>query len=162
MKFQKRGFASLLLALSFLVATVSGVVLYLAPRGRTANWTDWSMLMLGKHEWSAIHVNSCLLLLIAAALHVQLNWAVLCSYGRKMFSGGVQLKQEALLAVLFTVLVTVGTYLNVPPFSFVTDFQYQIKAYWDRQASGQEENASMNDDEDWQRPSISMQRSTRG
>ena len=133
MEFQKRGFMSLLLTLSFLVATVSGIVLYLTPRGRTANWTDWSMLTLSKQEWSAIHINTCLLLLIVAALHLSLNWAVFQSYMKKMVASGLQLKQETLLAVLFTVLVTAGAYLNLPPFSSVTATRYRIMAYWDRQ-----------------------------
>ena len=49
MKFRTKGFVSLLLALTFLVASFSGVILYLTPRGRVANWTGWTMLGLDKH-----------------------------------------------------------------------------------------------------------------
>ena len=66
MKFRTRGFVSLLLALTFLVASFSGVILYLTPRGRVANWTGWTMLGLDKHEWGAIHINACLLVLVIA------------------------------------------------------------------------------------------------
>jgi hypothetical protein len=141
MKFQTRGFTSLLLTLSFLVATISGVVLYLTPRGRTANWTDWSILGLSKHEWSAIHINSCLLLLIVGAVHLFLNWAVFRSYLRKVGARGMQLKWETLLAVLLTVLVTGGAYFDLPPFRTVAAYRYRIKAYWDGQTAAEAESA---------------------
>jgi hypothetical protein len=48
MRFQLRGFVSLLLTLFFLALSFSGVMLYLTPRGRVANWTGWSMLGLEK------------------------------------------------------------------------------------------------------------------
>ena len=150
MKFQTRGFTSLLLTLSFLVATVSGVVLYLTPRCRTANWTDWSILGLSKHDWSAVHINTCLLLLIVAAVHLFLNWAVFRSYVKKTVGRGRQLKQETLLAVLFTVLITAGAYFDIPPFSTVAASRWRIKAYWDRQAVAEVQDVPTADDGDWQ------------
>ena len=150
MKFQKRGFTSLLLTLSFLVATVSGIVLYLTPRGRTANWTDWSILGLSKHDWSAIHINTCLLLLIVAAVHLFLNWVVFRSYIKKMAAKGLQLKQETILAVLLTALVTAGAYFDIPPFSTVAASRWQVKAYWDRQAAAEVQSEPTADDGNWQ------------
>jgi len=49
--FNWRGFTSLLLAAGFLILAGSGLVLYASPRGRVANWTDWEVLGLTKHEW---------------------------------------------------------------------------------------------------------------
>jgi hypothetical protein len=45
-KLQIKGFTSLLLAVAFLMLGFSGVILYLTPRGRVANWTGWTMLGL--------------------------------------------------------------------------------------------------------------------
>ena len=49
-RFNWRGFASLATGFAFLIMIVSGVVLYVAPRGRVANWTDWTVMGLGKEE----------------------------------------------------------------------------------------------------------------
>ena len=73
-----------------------------------------SVEMLSKHDWSAIHINTCLLLLIVAAVHLFLNWAVFRSYIKKMAAKGLQLKQETILAVLLTGLVTAGAYFDIP------------------------------------------------
>jgi len=49
-RFNVRGFTSLTLTLAFLVMLISGIVLYVTPRGRTANWTGWTMLGLEKDQ----------------------------------------------------------------------------------------------------------------
>ena len=139
MKFQQRGFASLLMTLSFLVATISGVVLYLAPRGRTANWTGWSMLGFDRNQWIAVHINISLLVLLVAALHLYLNWSVFRSYVKRMATRGVQVKHESILAVLFTALVVAGASLDLPPFRAVTSYRYryQMKAHWEQETATQ-------------------------
>jgi hypothetical protein len=101
MKFRTRGFISLLLALSFLVAVVSGSVLFMTPRGRIANWTDWTMGGLTKHEWAALHINACLLMVIEAVIHLLLNWRVFWSYIQKK-STGFHLKWELAASILIT------------------------------------------------------------
>ena len=72
MKFHFRGFVSLFLMLAFLVLSVSGVVLYVTPRGRVANWTGWTMLSLEKQTWQSVHVGIALLFLVGAVLHLWL------------------------------------------------------------------------------------------
>ena len=114
MKFRTRGFISLLLALSFLLAATSGSVLFLTPRGRVANWTGWTMAGMTKHEWIALHVNACLLLLVGASLHLVLNWRVFWSYIRAR-SVGFNLKWEMAASVLLTGALVAGTLLDVPP-----------------------------------------------
>ncbi|MDI9444793.1 MAG: DUF4405 domain-containing protein, partial [Planctomycetota bacterium] len=49
-----KGFTSLFLTLTFGAVASSGAILYLTPRGRVANWTDWTMLGLSKDEWAAL------------------------------------------------------------------------------------------------------------
>ena len=46
-----RGFVSLLTALSFLIMAVSGLILFIVPEGRIANWHDWRFLGLTKNQW---------------------------------------------------------------------------------------------------------------
>ena len=47
-KFNFRALTSLTLLWMFLALLVSGVVLYIAPPGRIAHWTDWALLGLTK------------------------------------------------------------------------------------------------------------------
>ena len=83
MRFQWKGFTSLLLMLVFLALGSSGVILYLTPRGRLANWTGWTILGLGKQDWMAVHINIALLFVIVAGLHICLNWGMLWGYMRR-------------------------------------------------------------------------------
>ncbi len=82
MRFRAKGFTSLLLACTFLVVAVSGVILFMTPRGRVANWTGWTMAGLDKHEWAALHINTCLVFLAVALGHLLLNWRLFWSYIR--------------------------------------------------------------------------------
>ncbi|MBE0460642.1 MAG: DUF4405 domain-containing protein, partial [Candidatus Aminicenantes bacterium] len=50
-----RAFISLSILWSFLVEAISGIVLYITPVGRVANWTNWKFLGLTKQNWEAIH-----------------------------------------------------------------------------------------------------------
>ena len=74
------------------------------------------MLGFDRNQWIAIHINISLLMLVVAALHLYLNWVVFRGYIQRMATRGVQLKQETLLAVLFTALVIAGACLDLPPF----------------------------------------------
>ena len=94
--FNFQGFTSLLLALVFVAVAFSGVILFLTPRGRTAHWTDWTMLGLGKEEWGTLHINTCAVLLLLAVLHLAFNWRMFFGYLRKKATGGLNLKREML------------------------------------------------------------------
>jgi len=132
MKFQFRGFISLLLAAVFLLLSLSGIILFLTPRGRVANWTGWTMLGLSKQDWLAIHMNLALALLIVAGLHLYLNWTVFWRYIKKQGNLAPNLKLEMLAAILLAGVVLGGTIRHVQPFSTVVDWNYQIKDYWER------------------------------
>jgi hypothetical protein len=132
-KFRTRGFISLLLAWSFLVAVVSGSVLYVTPRGRVANWSGWTMGGLTKHEWSALHINACLLMLTITIVHLVLNWRIFWSYIRKR-SVGFHLKWEMATSVLLAVAVVAGTLYEVPPLTATVAWNEWIKDYWEQAA----------------------------
>jgi len=132
-KFQMKAFVSLLLSLFFLVLGFSGVILYLTPRGRVANWTGWTMLGLEKQGWQAVHINIALLFLIVAGLHLYLNWGVFWSYIKKKASFSVNLKLEILVAILIAGGVLVGTIEGVSPFGALLTLNYRIKDYWERE-----------------------------
>jgi hypothetical protein len=133
MKFKTKGFVSLFLACSFTVAAVSGTILYVTPRGRTANWTGWSIAGLDKHQWGALHINACLILLLVAAFHLLLNWRVFWNYIKKRSQSGLNLKLEMAAALLLTGLLVAGTVYHVPPLNYPIVWNEDIKGYWEQQ-----------------------------
>jgi hypothetical protein len=134
-KFQIKGFTSLLLTVVFSILAFSGIILYLSPRGRVANWTGWTMLGLEKQGWQAVHINLALLFLIVAGLHLYLNWPVFWCYIKKKGNLALNLKLEMLLAIMLAGVVLMGAIIRIPPFSTVVDLNYQIKDYWERWAA---------------------------
>ncbi len=135
MKFQFKGFVSLFLAVLSLVMGFSGIILYLVPRGRVANWTGWTMLGLEKQGWQTIHMNFALLFLIVVGLHLYLNWSIFWAYIKRKERLAINLKLETLIAILLAGVVLTGTIMRIQPFNTVLDYNYQIKNYWDRWAS---------------------------
>lgn len=135
MKFNFRGFTSLLLTLATLAMTFSGVMLYFTPRGRVANWTGWTLLGLSKEGWVAVHMNIAILFVLAALIHLIFNWTVFWSYLKKRASLGLNLKGEMAIAVVLAAAVVAGAILEVPPFSTVVAVNQQIKDSWEGQAS---------------------------
>jgi hypothetical protein len=133
MKFKTKGFTSLLLTCLFTTAAFSGVILYMTPRGRVANWTGWTMLGLDKHGWGALHINACLLFLLVAFLHLFFNFRVFWSYIRKR-SSGFNLKLEMVTALLVTAVLIAGTLYEVPPLSSTLTLNERIKNYWESDA----------------------------
>ena len=97
-RFSLRGFTSLLLTLAFAVMCFSGVMLFLTPRGRVANWTGWTLLGLGKHDWGAVHVNNSVLFIVIAMVHLVLNWSVFVRYIKSKTVAGLKLNKELALA----------------------------------------------------------------
>lgn len=130
--FYTRGFTTFVLAAAFLVLAVTGAVLYITPRGRVANWTDWSLLGLGKHQWGSVHITIATLFLLAAALHLFFNWKVILGYIRLKKIAGFRLKREFVAAVTVGVFFIVGTLAGIPPFSTIVLLHDDIKDYWER------------------------------
>ena len=135
MKFQLRGFVSLFLTLAFLGLSVSGVVLYITPRGRVTNWTGWTMLGLDKQAWQSVHTSIALVFLAGVLLHLWFNWSVFWCYIKKKASMALNLKVEMLAAALFFAAVLAGAIYQVPPFGNLMDLNHRIKDYWDQWAT---------------------------
>lgn len=133
--FNWRSFASLMMFLGFLVMLVSGSILYISPRGRTANWSGWEMLGLGKEEWTSVHITAAFLLIVMAGLHLVYNWNIFISYLKSKRSGGFRLRKELLASVAATAVCFFGTVWELPPFSNVVAFSSSMKNYWEQNTS---------------------------
>ena len=127
-----RGFISLLTALSFIIMTVSGIILFIVPQGRIANWHDWRFLALTKSQWGDMHISTSLLFIIAGLWHTWINWRALLGYFRNRQRQTLQLKPELVIATLTTVFFTVGATYKIPPVSYVLTLNETIKESWIR------------------------------
>ena len=72
--FNKRGFVSMLAALSFLTLPVTGLLMHKAREGAD---------VFGNHLWMGAHNIFAVLFLVTAVFHIQYNWAVLLVYMKK-------------------------------------------------------------------------------
>jgi len=130
--FKWRGLATFMLVLGILVEIVSGVVLYITPLGRFANWTNWTLLGLNKHEWASIHTVFGYFLLIIIGLHLYFNWRVLLHFFWSKLHSSFNLKREFIVAAAVVAMVFAGILWNIPPFSAVMDLGRDAKLSWEK------------------------------
>jgi uncharacterized membrane protein YgcG len=128
-----RALTSLIVTLAFLGLAATGVILYITPRGRVANWTGWTVWGLRKEQWVALHTSASLLFVIASSLHVYFNWRVLVRY--LVQKRRLHLKREMIGAVAVVAAVFAGSVFEVPPFSSIVALNGSIKAHWERRSA---------------------------
>jgi hypothetical protein len=122
-----RKITSLTASLSFVLMVLTSVVLYIVPQGRVAYWADWHLLGMTKTDWGNIHINLGLLFLISLLLHIYYNWKALISYLKNKTKQIKVFTPEFSLALAITIVAAVGTYLMVPPFSWVMSLNDHFK-----------------------------------
>jgi len=130
-RFNWRAFISVTTALSFVAMSVTGVVLFITPPGRIAHWTGWQMLALTKDQWGGLHIWFSLIFMIAAFLHLYLNWRSFLSYFRNRVRKAFALRTEWAIALLLCALVGWATLANVKPFSSLLTWSEAIKRSWE-------------------------------
>jgi hypothetical protein len=129
-KFHWKVFVSFYVAFSFLALAVSGIVLYVAPPGRIANWSVWQLALLSKAQWQAVHTIVALLFLVAASFHIYFNWKVLVAYLRSKLQAGLRMKRELAAASLAGAFILTVSIAGVPPFGTVMSVGESIKNSW--------------------------------
>ena len=130
-----RRFISLSLLFSFFIMSYTGIILFLAPKGRIANATNWELFGLNKTEFSALHVTFMLLFLVGILFHIYLNYKLLLSYFKNRLKEFSLFTKEFMLAFGITLVFFVGTLYDWVPFSTFLDFQERLKASWEKQQS---------------------------
>ncbi|MBN1124138.1 MAG: DUF4405 domain-containing protein [Sedimentisphaerales bacterium] len=134
-KFRFRAMVSVLLALSFLVLAITGLILFASPRGRTAHWTNWTLLGLDKEQWAAMHMCFSFLFILISILHTIYNWRPLIHYFKSRLTRSFAIRLDWLLAVIFCIAVFLGIFWNVPPFSSIVALNYKFKDHWETPAA---------------------------
>ena len=130
--FSLRKTVSLSLGFSFTVMSMTGLVLFITPKGKIAYWSDWLFLGLSKEQWADLHITSMVVMLIAGVWHIYYNWGPLVGYLKNRARKITPLKGEFLAALVLNVLFVIGTLYGVPPFQTLLDFNEDIKSYWER------------------------------
>jgi len=130
-KFSWRGWTTFVVTLSFIVDTISGIILYIAPPGRIAHWTNWTIWNLDKEQWVAIHTIFSYLLLIIVAIHLYFNWNMFRNFIWSKVRKALQLRWEMLTAILVSLLVFLFTFWNIPPFSTIMNLGENLKESWE-------------------------------
>jgi hypothetical protein len=133
-RFSGRAFVSVTTGLSFVAMSVTGVVLFVMPPGRIAYWTGWKMWALNKDQWDGLHIWFSLIFMVAALLHLYLNWRSFLSYFRSKVRKAFALRLEWAIALLLCGVVGWGTLAQVGPFSSLLAWDRAIKHGWDTPA----------------------------
>ena len=129
-KFNWRAFTSLYITLSFIIMILSGMILFLAPPGRIANWTDLTILHLTKAQWQAIHTIFTFLFIIASAFHIYFNWKPFTAYLKTKLNKKIRIRRELILSAILTLIIFFLVLINVPPFKMVMDIGENLSNSW--------------------------------
>jgi len=122
-----RRISSLTALISFLLLVVTSVILYIVPHGRVAYWSDWRLWTLSKTQWTDLHINLGILFLLAILLHIFYNWNPIVTYLKNRAKKIVVVTGEFNIAILITLVILLGTYAMVPPFSSILNLANRIK-----------------------------------
>jgi len=131
--FSFRAFVSVMVTLSFIMLSVTGIVLFIAPPGRITNWSGWTIVGLDKHQWSLVHICFSISFLVMSLLHIYLNWRILIGYFKSRLSRRFALRWDWSLALVLCLVLFFGSWLRFWPFSEVYNFHEDIKNSWETQ-----------------------------
>lgn len=125
--FRYRAFISFSVTLSFLVAAISGLVLYIRPEGSLARWMGWQILGFNKKQWEAIHTSMVLVFIIIAVIHLLYNWKSLAGYLKRNVNAVRRAGFELACAVVLVTSCFLLTLVHLPPASWVNDLRGKLK-----------------------------------
>jgi len=122
-----RRITSLTAALSFIIMTLTSIILYIVPQGRIAYWADWHLWGLTKEQWGSIHINTGILFLIALGFHIYYNWKPIVNYLKDKTKQLKVFTLEFNIALILTLVFVLGTYFEIPPLSSILGVSETIK-----------------------------------
>lgn len=129
--FSNRAAAVFLVGLTFLVLAISGLAVAVAPSGRIAADTDWSLLWLTRPAWESLHLTLGVFFLAAAGWHIWLHWSVITNLLWSAAAKTLCHRRELGLAVAIIAILTFAAVANLPPASWVSDLSGWFKRdFW--------------------------------
>ena len=112
---------SLVMLWSMIMMTYTGIVLYIAPHGRVAYWTNWELFGWSKDQFAEIHTTFMVLFIVTTLLHIYYNWKPLTSYMKNQAKAFVFFTKEMVVALSIVLLFLIGTLYTIVPFSTFLD-----------------------------------------
>ena len=131
MQIKWRRVVSLSLLLLGLVLACTGVILYVAPQGRVAYWSDWHLLGLDKGQYGAIHTVGGFAFLLLSGLHTWYNWKPILNYLRRTSRALRGWNPELAVATTLVAVITVGAGLSLPPFAQMMALGDAATGWWE-------------------------------
>lgn len=133
-KFSWRSFISFGLFFSFFIILFSGIILYLAPAGRVANWTNWQLIGFSKTGWQSIHTIFSYTFVILSIFHLfSVNWKTFWYYVKSGARKGLNKTVELISATLLVLVIFLGVVYRVPPFQTIMDWGEQLTESWEKE-----------------------------
>ncbi|MCD6201813.1 MAG: DUF4405 domain-containing protein [Bacteroidales bacterium] len=133
-KFSWRSFISFGLFFSFFIILFSGVILYIAPAGRVANWTNWKLIGFGKSGWQSIHTVFSYTFVILSLFHLfSINWKAFLTHIWSKTKKGLNRKAELITSIALTLVIFFGVVYGVPPFQTVMDWGEKFTEGWEKE-----------------------------
>ncbi len=129
--FAWRAMTSVLIAASFLLLVVSGVILFVSPPGRVANWGNWRVIGLTKHEWTGVHTWFATVFVVTAVFHLVFNIRPLMNYFRDRLTRRLGWRWEWVMAMAVCGGVFAGVRARVAPFSTLLNLGERAKQSWE-------------------------------
>lgn len=123
---------SLTMLLSMIVMTFTGIILFITPPGRVANWANWELLGITKELYGELHTTFMVLFIAATILHIYYNWKPMTSYMKNQARQMIVFTREMVVSIVVTVVFIIGTVYSIPPFSSFLDFGEGIKDSWEK------------------------------
>ncbi len=125
-----RSLTAFLVTWSFVVLTVTGIVLYIVPQGRIAYWVHWSLVGLEKEQWGWVHMMFGGVFIVTGILHLYFNWKPFKKYLADRVKGHLEIKQELVTSLGLTALVIILSIYNLPPASWIISLNGIVKDAW--------------------------------
>lgn len=125
---------SLVTTWAFVIAAITGVVLYITPQGRIANWVVWELGGLTKVQWGELHIIFSIVFVVVGVVHLVYNWKPFKNYMAERVKdrqGDHVHVKNTVYGSLVIVAVFFGlSLLNLPPASWIFDLEDKIKNSW--------------------------------
>lgn len=126
-----RKYISIGLALTFILISISGLVLYIAPPGSIARWVKWLMIGLDRAQWETLHTIFSFLFIVFGIVHLfNLNWKLFISYFTNGFVNHMRSRREIVAAFATIIIIFFLTIFKVPPVYSIMELGNKVSDTW--------------------------------
>jgi hypothetical protein len=124
---------SLTMMLTMIVMVYTGIILFIAPPGRVANWANWEIFGLSKLQYAQIHSTFMLLFIVFTIIHIYYNFKPIVSYMKNQTKQLVVFTKDMIIAVILVIVFLIGTLFEIIPFSSFLNFGDGVKNSWEKE-----------------------------